>query len=172
MAYTDGTCRQTPQAAQISALTASMSNTWNRGDAHGYGELFGERSDYVAFDGTRLIGRPKNVDHHQALFETVLKGTCLQFEGTPSIRFLTEDIAIMHAMGSVLMPWHARVLPKRRSIQTYVVQRTALGEWKIEAFHNSRFRPVQLPRGLGMKLILAGMRLRSWISRVGRRSPT
>ena len=53
----------------------------------------------------------------------MLKGSKMVFEGAPVVRFLVADVVLMHAMGSVLMPWQSEVTAKRRSNQTYVVVR-------------------------------------------------
>ncbi|WP_374468680.1 SgcJ/EcaC family oxidoreductase [Ferrovibrio sp.] len=149
---------------QISALTRRMSDAWNRADAEAYGALFTEESVYIAFDGTRLIGRAANIAHHQLLFDGILRGTRLVFEGLPAIQLLSDSVAIMHAMGSVLMPWQNRVTTSRRSIQTYVVRRDVAGVWRFEAFHNSRCRPVEYPKGLWLYLLRGLMRCRAAIS--------
>ena len=147
----------------IIELTRRMSRFWDAGDAVGYAEQFGEHSDYVAFDGTWLHGRQANAAHHSKLFQTVLKSSRLVFEEPTIVRFISGDLAIMHAKGSVLMPWQDHVTAKRRSIQTYVVCRGADGRWLIEAFHNTRDRPRTLPRGIALRLILIAMRLRSYL---------
>jgi uncharacterized protein (TIGR02246 family) len=157
----DSWSRTADDRSAIVDLMQWMTESWNAGDGAAYGELFTEDCDYVAFDGTHLKGREQNARHHQALFETVLKGSRLVFEGEPQIRFLTPDIAVMHAMGSVLMPWQDRVTPKRRSKQTYVLVRGHEGCWKITAFHNTRYRPLRLPSGHMLKLVLMFMRLRA-----------
>jgi uncharacterized protein (TIGR02246 family) len=153
------------ERAAIVDLTQWMSEAWDAGDAATYGELFAADCDYVAFDGTRLKGRDENMRHHRALFDTVLKGSRLVFEGAPQIRFLSRDVAVMHAWGSVLLPWQSRVTPQRRSIQTYVVVRERDGCWRITAFHNTRYRPLKVPRGWRLTLILLAMRARAGLSR-------
>ena len=61
-----------------------------------------------------------------------------------SVRHLREDAAVLHATGSVQMPWRAS-LPKRRlSRQTMVAVKTA-GGWRVAAVHNGRVRPVRIP---------------------------
>ncbi|WP_374467874.1 SgcJ/EcaC family oxidoreductase, partial [Ferrovibrio sp.] len=154
-------------SGQISALTEQMSDAWNRADAEGYGALFTEESVYIAFDGTRLMGRAANVAHHQLLFDGILRGTRLVFEGRPVIRLLSDDVAIMYAMGSVLMPWQGRVTRSRRSIQTYVVRRDIAGVWRFEAFHNSRCRPMRYPRGFHLYFLRGLMRCRTALSNCG-----
>lgn len=146
----------------IAGLPSAMTAAWNAGDAEAYGALFTSNSDYVAFDGTRLRGRHQNVEHHLRLFETVLRDTRLRFEGAPEIRLLTADVAIMHACGSVLLPWQNQVPKARRSIQTYVVRRTVSG-WRIEAFHNTRCKPLTVPQGARLKMLLLAIQLQKWV---------
>ena len=157
-AQTEGAAVAADQAAILN-LTYRMRDAWKAGDADAYGRIFTADSDYVAFDGTHLRGRDANVSHHQLLFDTVLKDSELVFEGVPQIRMLSRDVAVMHAMGSVLMRWQNQLAAKQRSNQTYVVQRGSDG-WLITAFHNTRHRPMKLPKGAMLALILFFMRLR------------
>lgn len=147
-------------AQAIRDLTQQLAEAWNRHDGEAYAALFTEDCDYITFDGNHLKGRQQNARHHQRAFDTVLRGTRLLFEGDPAVRFLAPDVAVMHGMGSVLMPWHRAVAPHRRSLQTYVVVRRQ-GVWRIAAFHNTRVRPLHLPQGLALRLILLAMRLRT-----------
>jgi uncharacterized protein (TIGR02246 family) len=146
-------------------LTQWMSEAWDAGDAVTYGELFTADCDYVAFDGTHLKGRDENVRHHQALFDTVLKDSRLFFEGVPQIRFLSRAVALMHAWGSVLLPWQSHVTPKRHSIQTYVLVRERDGCWRVTAFHNTRYRPLKVPRGWRLAMVMFLMRTRAQLFR-------
>jgi uncharacterized protein (TIGR02246 family) len=161
------TSRQADEAA-VRRLTAAMAAAWNGHDAAAYAGLFTEDADYIAFDGTHLRGRQANTEHHRHLFETVLRGSRLVFERV-AVRFLTPDVALMHGDGSVLLPWHDALPPRRRSIQTYVVVREA-GAWRIAAFHNARVRPLTLPSGLALRLVVAAMRARAAMSRMSRRA--
>jgi len=146
----------------IRDLPRHLAESWNRHDGTAYAAVFTEDSDYIAFDGTHLKGRKQNADHHQRIFDTVLRGTRLVYENV-SVRFLTPDVAVMHGEGSVLMPWHATVTAGRRSIQTYVVVRQG-GVWRIAAFQNARVRPMRLPKGFTLKLIMLMFRLRIALS--------
>ena len=65
----------------------------------------------------------------------------------------------MHAMGSVLIRWQSHLAARQRSNQAYIVQR-GLDGWLITAFHNTRHRPLKLPKGAMLALILFFMRLR------------
>lgn len=146
--------------ATIRALTQRLAEAWGRNDADAYAALFAEDSDYVTFDGSHLKGRTVNADSHRALFATVLKGSRAAYETDITVRFLTPDVAVMHAYGSILLPWQRTVAPSRRSLQTYVVKRDQDG-WRIYAFHNTRVRPMRLPSGLMLRLIVGFMRLRA-----------
>jgi uncharacterized protein (TIGR02246 family) len=151
---------QADDRVEIAQLTRKMTAAWNRGDGEAFGRLFTDDCDCIAFDGTHLKGRAENIRHHQALFDTVLRGSRALFEGWPEIRFVAPDVAVMHAFGSVLLPWQDAVTPKRRSNQTYVAVRRPEG-WRITAFHNTRYRPMRVPTGFALKAILFTMSLRT-----------
>lgn len=156
---------------QIAELLEGLSSAWNRGNGEDYARFFTQDCDYVAFDGTHIKGRRDNAVHHQLLFDTVLRNSRLSYDGTASIRFIHANVAIMHAMGSVLLPWQTRVHPRRRSYQTYVLVRTGISGWLIAAFHNSRVRPVAIPRGFLLRLVMGYFSLRTFVVRAFR-SPT
>jgi uncharacterized protein (TIGR02246 family) len=129
--------------AELVGLFERMCSAWTTGDADGYGACFTEDSDYVSYDGTDTRGRRDMVANHDRLFRGVLSGSALVGE-VESVRHLREDVAVLHATGSVQMPWRA-TLPKRRlSRQTIVAVRTEDG-WRVAALHNGRVRPVTIP---------------------------
>jgi uncharacterized protein (TIGR02246 family) len=119
----------------IRTLFQNLLNSWGSGDGYAYANQFTPDSDYVAFDGTHRKGREENAAAHQQLFDTWLKGTRLtgQVEG---IRFLNSEIAIVHAVGGMLMTKHS-TQPKRQSIQTLIAIKND-GSWRFTAFHNCR----------------------------------
>jgi uncharacterized protein (TIGR02246 family) len=128
---------------EINALFARMCKAWTDGDANAYGECFTADSDYVSYDGTRATGRAPMVDAHDKLFRGVLAGSALVGE-VESIRYLRPDVGVVHATGSVLMPWRSKVPRRRLSRQTLVAMDTPEG-WRFAALHNSRVRPVRIP---------------------------
>ncbi len=120
-----------------------MCLAWTAGDAEAYGACFTADCDYVSFDGTHARGRVPMVDNHQRLFAGVLADSALVGR-VESIRYLRPDVAVMHASGSVRMPWR-RTAPRRRlSRQTIVAVSTESG-WRVAALHNGRVRPVTVP---------------------------
>jgi uncharacterized protein (TIGR02246 family) len=161
-----GRSAASPHAADeeaIVGLTRHLADTWTRHDAEAYASVFTPDSDYIAFDGTHLKGREANARHHARLFDSVLRGSRMVYENV-AVRFLTADVAVMHGMGTVLLPWQREVTPGRRSLQTYVVVRQE-GAWRIAAFHNVRVRPMRLPTGVGLRLVVLAMRARAALAR-------
>ena len=111
-------------------------DAWARGDGPGYGAGFTDDADYVAFDGSRTVGRPAIADSHQRLFGTWLRGTRLTGR-IETVRFLGPDVALVHATGGTIFAGEAAPRPSRDSIQTLVAVRRD-GEWRFTAFHNTR----------------------------------
>lgn len=128
---------------RLVALFEQMLAAWTAGDAEAYGACFTEDSDYVSYDGAHARGRKTMVDNHDHLFRGVLTGSALVGE-LESIRYLRPDVAVLHATGSVLMPWRSRLPRRRASRQTIVAVDTEAG-WKVGALHNGRVRPVTIP---------------------------
>lgn len=127
----------------LTALFERMCTAWTAGDAAAYGNCFTEDSDYVSYDGTLARGRDSMVANHDKLFKGVLDGSALVGE-VESIRYITPEVAIMHATGSVQMPWRSTLPKGRLSRQTLVAVNTDEG-WRISALHNGRVRPVTIP---------------------------
>ena len=143
----------------IRALPRYLEEAWNRGDGFSYAALFTEDCDYIAFDGTHLTGRRANARHHDKLFDSILYGSRLRLTDV-TVRFVTADLALMHANGSVAMPWQSPDAAKRRSLHTYVVVRNDDG-WRIAAFQCVRVRPISVPRGLALRVRRGFVRLRT-----------
>lgn len=124
----------------ISELFGGLLEDWARGDGEAYGSRFTEDADYVAFDGTHTKGRDEISSSHQELFDKWLKGSRLTGR-ILGVKFLTPDVALVHATGGTVMRGRAEPSPERDSIQTLVAVRRE-GGWRFAAFHNSRVRPI------------------------------
>jgi uncharacterized protein (TIGR02246 family) len=113
---------------------------WNQGSGEAFAAPFAEDADFVAFDGERFRGREEIARFHDAEFKTHLKGTRLTGDVT-GMRFLGNDVAVMHASGGTVLRGKSEPAPERNSIQTLVAVRRN-GEWKVVAFQNTRVRPI------------------------------
>ncbi len=124
----------------VRALYRRLMDGWNRGSGAAFASAFTQDGDLVAFDGTHFKGRKEIAPFHQQLFEEWLRGSRLVGE-VESVRFLGPDVALMHAVGSTIMPGKSEPSPERDSIQTLVATRED-GEWRLAAFQNTRVRPM------------------------------
>jgi len=138
----------------VRGLFQRLLDAWGRGDGSAYGALFTADADYVAFDGSRTVGRQAIAESHQRLFDTWLKGTRLTGR-IEAVRFLCPDVALVHATGGTIFAGESAPRPSRDSIQTLVAVKRD-GEWRFTAFHNSRtLRRTRLQwmlYGIGTKL--------------------
>jgi uncharacterized protein (TIGR02246 family) len=121
-------------------LYQRMMDAWNKGSGEAFAAPFAEDCDFVAFDGTHFKGRHEIASFHQPLFETHLKGTRLVGKIT-GVRFLSADVALMHALDGTVMRGKSAPSPERDSIQTLVATKRG-GEWRLIAFQNTRVRPI------------------------------
>ena len=142
----------TPRSRDEDALRdlyARMMAGWNQGSGAAFAAAFAEDGDQVAFDGTHYRARARIASAHQELFDKWLKGTRLVGRVT-DIRFLSPDIALLHAVGGTVARGKSAPAPERDSIQTLVATREN-GAWHLAAFQNTRLRPI----GPGLGSILA-----------------
>jgi uncharacterized protein (TIGR02246 family) len=141
-ASTDQAVRATDDQ-ELKALFQRLCQTWTDGDAAAYGACFTADCDYVSFDGTRAHGRDQVIESHDKLFRGVLFGSALVGE-VESIRYVSQDVAVLHGTGSVLVAWRS-ALPKRRATRNTVVAVRGPEGWRFTAIHNGRIRPLQIP---------------------------
>jgi uncharacterized protein (TIGR02246 family) len=121
-------------------LYQELMDAWNKGSGDAFAAVFTQDGDLVAFDGTHFKGREEIAPFHQELFDKWLKGTRLVGR-VEDVRFLSPEVALMHAVGSTVMRGKSEPSPERDSIQTLVAVRQD-GEWRLAAFQNTRVRPV------------------------------
>ena len=132
------TTKNPADEAAVRDLYRQLMDGWNRGSGEAFAAVFTEDGDLVAFDGTRFKGRKEIAPFHQQLFDKWLKGSRLVGQ-VEDVRFLSPDVAVMHAVGGTVMPGKTEPSPERESIQTLVATRQG-GEWRFAAFQNTRVR--------------------------------
>jgi uncharacterized protein (TIGR02246 family) len=131
---------QSDDNVAVRALYTQLMDGWNKGSGEAFAAPFAEDGHLIAFDGTHFKCRDEIVSFHQPLFDKWLKGTRLVGE-VESVRFLSPDVALMHALGGTVVGGKSRPAPERDSIQTLVAIKRN-GEWRLAAFQNTRFRPM------------------------------
>jgi uncharacterized protein (TIGR02246 family) len=125
---------------EVRALYTRAMEGWNIGSGEAFAAPFAEEADFVAFDGERFRGREEIARFHDSEFKTHLKGTRLVGEVT-DVRFLGNDVAVIHASGGTVVRGKSKPAPERNSIQTLVAVKRN-GEWHLVAFQNTRVRPI------------------------------
>jgi uncharacterized protein (TIGR02246 family) len=128
------------EADEVRALYTRAIEGWNRGSGEAFAAPFADDADFIAFDGVRFYGREEIARFHDPLFKTHLKGTRLVGDVT-DVRFIGNDIAVLHASGGTVLPGKSRPAPERDSIQTLVAVKRS-GAWQLIAFQNTRVRPI------------------------------
>jgi uncharacterized protein (TIGR02246 family) len=121
----------------IRALYQQSVEGWNKGSGEAFAAPFAGDGDLVGFDGTHLKGRQEIASFHQQLFDTFVKGSRL-IGKVRSVRFLTPDVAVLHAVGGTIMAGQSDIEPERNSVQTLVALKDSRGEWHLAAFQNTR----------------------------------
>ncbi len=109
---------------------------WNAASGDGFAALFEEDGDLVGFDGTHIKGRQEIASFHQHLSDMFLKGSRLVGK-VRSVRLLTSDVAVMHAVCGTIMAGQSNLDSERNSVQTLVAFKRN-GKWSLAAFQNTR----------------------------------
>ena len=121
----------------IRSIPQRMADGWNDGNAEAFAAPFADDADFVAFEGTHLVGREAIVAFHQQIFETIVKGSRLEGVEVKFIRALGPTQAVVHARVRVTLPEQTTPLRSRDSMQLLVLGKHD-AEWRIEALQNSR----------------------------------
>src|SRR5918996_6047103 len=104
------TSKSSPDEAAIRALYQQMIDGWNTGSGNAFAAPYTEDGDLVGFDGTHLKGYLEIASFHQQLFDTFLKGSRLVGK-IRSVRFLTADVALIHAVSGTIMAGQSDIDP-------------------------------------------------------------
>ncbi|WP_141772818.1 SgcJ/EcaC family oxidoreductase [Mycobacterium malmoense] len=110
---------------------------WAAGDPEAYASVFTTDADYVTFLGSHYKGREAIAASYVSLFKKLLKGSRLDFEIT-QLRFLTPDVALIHAKGAVAKGIR-RSNRRNARVNTSVAVRTD-GRWLFAASQNTTHR--------------------------------
>jgi uncharacterized protein (TIGR02246 family) len=113
---------------------------WNSRDPEKVAQAYTEDSEWRNRDEF-FKGREEIAPFHKQLFEKWLKGTRLVGR-VEDVRFLSPDVALMHAVGGTVLRGNSEPSPERDSIQTLVAVRQEGGAWRLAAFQNTRLHPM------------------------------
>ena len=139
--HADHSANHSRDEAAVRALYQELMDGWNQGSGAAFAAVFTEDGDLIGFDGTHFKGRQEIAPFHQQLFDKWLKGSRLVGQ-VKDVRFLSPDVALMHAVGGTVMRGKSEPSPERDSIQTLVATRQEGDQWHLAAFQNTRLHPM------------------------------
>jgi uncharacterized protein (TIGR02246 family) len=119
-------------------LIGRLEQAWNEADGRAFGEPFTADADFVDIRGEHHRGREAIAAGHQAIFDSIYKGSSTDYELTRA-RELSDDVILAHATGLLRAP-SGPLAGEHSAVQTLVLVRGGEG-WKIAAFHNTLVAP-------------------------------
>jgi uncharacterized protein (TIGR02246 family) len=128
---------QRADEAAIRELINQQVKGWAAGDPEAYAAVFTSDADYVTFLGSHYTGREAIAASYVPLFRKLLKGSRLQIDIT-RVRFLTPDVALIHANATVVKKARQRNRRNAR-VNTSVAVRID-GRWRLAASQNTTHR--------------------------------
>jgi len=136
----DSSPTQSGEAAERAAIKAVLDAhgaAWTRGDYAAATAILTEDADWVSGGGTVFVGRPAIAKMHRDILGGPAKGSQHSHPGTPNIRFITRDVAIVD--GDSYMAGfhdeHGDELPAEYSRYTAVFVKKN-GKWYVTAFRS------------------------------------
>ena len=125
----------------IEARVASLAQSWNAHDAHGFAAAFAEDADFTNVFGMPAKGRRAIEEFHAPIFATMFKESRLSLTDT-RVRFLRADVAAVDVHWEMTgardpqgHPW-----PMRRGLLSFVATRGQQG-WMLDVAHNMELPP-------------------------------
>ena len=126
--------------AAIRAIIAGLADAWTRGDSRAWSKAFAEDADFTVWNGLYVKGREAITRGHEQIFSTIYKDT-KQRVSVRSIRFLCDDVAVVHVEGSVVKK--SEEFPATPQVVPMLVMKKEQGQWLVAAFQNTRIQEAQ-----------------------------
>ena len=138
--------QRTENESAVLAVLDRVYSAWEINDARAFVAPYA--SDATAsVPGAFLSGREAIRTAMSAAFAGPLKGSRAIHE-IQAVRFLGEHVAIVASKGAVIMAGQAQPAPQTRALDTWVLGKTADGNWVVEAFHNC---PAEAPSAVASR---------------------
>jgi uncharacterized protein (TIGR02246 family) len=123
------------EARQVADDAArGLEQAWNAADGPAFAAPFTDDADFVDIRGAHHTGRQAVAAGHQAIFDTVYRGSTNRYSVTHA-RLLAGDVIVAHVPQTLDAP-SGPLAGTHPSIATMVLVRAADG-WRIAAFHNA-----------------------------------
>ena len=120
--------------AAVRALYQKNLDSWNRRDAAGMAALYGPHSLQIGFDGSQMIGADTIGSTLSNIFAHHMTSSYIGI--IREVRFISPDVAFVHAVVGMLPRDRREINPAVNAIQTLVAKHEH-DRWRIELFHNT-----------------------------------
>jgi uncharacterized protein (TIGR02246 family) len=120
--------------AAIRALYQQLLESWNRRNAHDFAAFVAEDGNLVGFDGSQINGRVEIESQIGQIFAD--HQTAAYVGKVREVRFLTPEVAILHAVVGMVPPGQSDINPSVNAIQSLVAAKHE-GQWRIALFQNT-----------------------------------
>ena len=129
----------TTETSQIHRIIQELQAGWSAGSGTQFAAAFAPQARFVLFDGTTLTGPAEIADSHQRVFDRQ-PGTALDIH-IEEIRSVAPGVWLTWTKGGIRKPDGSFTERSGESVQLFVF-REQTGHIAIEAFQNTRLRPV------------------------------
>ena len=121
---------------------ARLSDAWNAGNGSAFGAPFAEDADFVAIRGDHHHGREAIAQGHQAIFDTIYRGSTVAYTLLQA-RALADGVILAHAHGALQAPTGPLAGEHTSTVTLVLVRLDQESDWRIAAFHNTLVAPSQ-----------------------------
>jgi len=118
----------------VSPVLSRLESAWNAADGAAFAEPFTTDADFVNIRGEFHRSKAAIGAGHQAIFDTVYKGSTVRYE-LEQARLLTPNVIVAQAKATLLAP-QGPLAGEHNSLFTLVLVQQDQ-EWKVTAFHNT-----------------------------------
>ena len=130
----------TERAAEVgNRVLKQLEDAWNDADGDAFGAPFAEHAEFVNIRGERHTGRSAIARGHQAIFDSIYKGSVNRYEALV-VKQLAENA--LYVLGHARL--HAPTGPMAGDHESHfsvVMLRREDSDWQVDAFHNTLIAP-------------------------------
>ena len=118
----------------VSDLVGELEAAWNAADGTRFAQSFAEDADFVNIRGEHLRTREVIAKGHQAIFNTIYKGSVVHYDVT-GVRAIAPAVVVAHVKSTLKAPT-GPLAGEHNSLFTLVLVQHQ-NSWSIAAFHNT-----------------------------------
>ena len=118
----------------VSDLVGELEAAWNAADGSRFARPFAEDADFVNIRGEHLRTRQVIAKGHQAIFNTIYKGSVVRYE-VAGVRAIAPAVLLAHVRSTLKAPT-GPLAGEHNSLFSIVLVQDQ-DDWRISAFHNT-----------------------------------